>query len=146
MRDTDCIKIAKALADPTRFAILEAIRAGGSMNCSQVCESFPLSQPTISHHIKTLEAAGLITVRKEGHFHVLTACEQRVAQFVRRLTPGDADSAAGPTQRSPAKATPKPTAKSAAGSTARPTKPASTRTARATRTARGGGPTAERAD
>lgn len=104
MRDTDCIKIAKALADPTRFAILQAIRAGGSMNCSQVCECFPRSQPTISHHIKTLEAAGLITVRKEGHFHVLTACEQRVTQFLKRLA-STAEPAAKPAPRASKPAT-----------------------------------------
>lgn len=81
MRDADFVKVAKALADPTRFRMLQEIRGKGSLNCSQLCGCFPLSQPTISHHVKTLEAAGLITVRKEGQYHVLTACETRLASF-----------------------------------------------------------------
>jgi ArsR family transcriptional regulator len=81
MRDADFVKVAKALADPTRFRMLQEIRGKGSLNCSQICGCFPLSQPTISHHVKTLEAAGLITVRKEGQYHVLTACEARLAAF-----------------------------------------------------------------
>lgn len=85
MRDADFVKVAKALADPTRFRMLQEIRGKGSLNCSQVCGCFPLSQPTISHHIKTLEAAGLITVRKDGPYHVLTACEARVAAFSRAI-------------------------------------------------------------
>ena len=81
MRDADFVKVAKALADPTRFRMLQEIRGKGSLNCSQLCGCFPLSQPTISHHVKTLEAAGLITVRKDGQYHVLTACEVRLAAF-----------------------------------------------------------------
>ncbi len=81
MRDADFVKVAKALADPTRFRMLQEIRGKGSLNCSQICGCFPLSQPTISHHVKTLESAGLITVRKEGQYHVLTACEARLAAF-----------------------------------------------------------------
>lgn len=86
MRDSDFVKVAKALADPTRFRMLQEIRSRGSLNCSQVCGCFPLSQPTISHHVKALEAAGLITVRKEGQYHVLTACEQRLGAFTRALS------------------------------------------------------------
>ena len=71
--DTDrFIQIAKALSDATRFAMLDAIRAKGELTCSQVCEMFHTSQPTISHHIKTLKEAGIIRVRRDGPFHVLT--------------------------------------------------------------------------
>ncbi len=55
----DFVKIAKALADPTRHRMLQEIRAKGELTCSQVCECFHQSQPTISHHVKTLEAAGV---------------------------------------------------------------------------------------
>jgi ArsR family transcriptional regulator, arsenate/arsenite/antimonite-responsive transcriptional repressor len=82
MRDADFVKVAKALADPTRFRMLQEIRGKGSLNCTQLCGCFPLSQPTISHHVKTLEAAGLLAVRKEGQYHVLTANEPRLAAFM----------------------------------------------------------------
>lgn len=114
MRDSEFVKVAKALADPTRFRMLQEIRTRGSLNCSQVCGCFPLSQPTISHHVKALEAAGLITVRKEGQYHVLTACEQRLGAFSRALsgeepvtpngprTPSCADEAAARAAEKPA--------------------------------------------
>ena len=51
----------KALADPTRLAIVNRL-AGGEAKC--VCEfnSLGLSQPTISHHLRILREAGLIEV------------------------------------------------------------------------------------
>jgi len=81
MRDTEFVKVAKALADPTRHRILLEIRAKGQLTCSQVCECFSQSQPTISHHIKTLEAAGVINIRREGQYHILTANEDVLASF-----------------------------------------------------------------
>ncbi|QPC96024.1 metalloregulator ArsR/SmtB family transcription factor (plasmid) [Mesorhizobium sp. INR15] len=48
-----------ALSDPTRRAILVRL-ASGDTTVSQLTELFLLSQPTISKHLKVLEAAGLI--------------------------------------------------------------------------------------
>lgn len=87
MRDSEFVKIAKALADPTRHRILERIRAAGQLTCSEVCDTSPRSQPTISHHLKTLEKAGLIKVRKQGLFHVLTPNEKSIQGFTARLAP-----------------------------------------------------------
>lgn len=87
MRDADFVTIARALADPTRHQILSTIRAKGQLTCSEVCGLCTQSQPTISHHLKALENAGLIRVRKQGQFHVLTADEEVVKAFVARLAP-----------------------------------------------------------
>lgn len=87
--------------------MLQELRARGEMNCSQVCECFARSQPTISHHIKTLEAAGLIAVRKEGQFHVLSAVPATLEAFCAELT------AAPPAPV--AKAAPKPSSRSTGG-------------------------------
>jgi DNA-binding transcriptional ArsR family regulator len=48
-----------ALADPTRRAILARL-ASGDADVSELMKPFPLSQPTISKHLKVLERAGLI--------------------------------------------------------------------------------------
>ncbi len=65
--------IIKALADPHRFALLEQIaKAGCPLGCSQARAALPISAATLSHHIKELETAGLINVRREGKFHYLT--------------------------------------------------------------------------
>ncbi|MGA2809047.1 MAG: metalloregulator ArsR/SmtB family transcription factor [Terracidiphilus sp.] len=65
--------ILKALADPRRFELLEQIaKAACPLGCAQARAALPISAATLSHHIKELEAAGLIRVRREGKFHFLT--------------------------------------------------------------------------
>ena len=56
----------KALADPTRVAIVNRLAA-----CDEVCVcdlngSFDLSQPTISHHLRILREAGLVEAERRG--------------------------------------------------------------------------------
>jgi ArsR family transcriptional regulator, arsenate/arsenite/antimonite-responsive transcriptional repressor len=65
--------ILKALADPRRFELLERIaKAGCPLGCTEVRAALPISAATLSHHIKELETAGLIEVRREGKFHYLS--------------------------------------------------------------------------
>ncbi len=62
-------RISRALADPTRMEILERIAASGEeMGCSTLASECPVSQPTISHHLKELTNAGLIKSRREAKF------------------------------------------------------------------------------
>ena len=63
----------KALADPRRFELLERIaKAHCPLGCAEARAALPISAATLSHHIKELETAGLINVRREGKFHFLT--------------------------------------------------------------------------
>jgi len=65
--------ILKALADPTRFELLERIaRANCPLGCSVVGPALAIAPATLSHHIKELETAGLIDVTREGKFHFLS--------------------------------------------------------------------------
>jgi ArsR family transcriptional regulator len=62
-------RIAKALADPRRVAVLEAIAsADEECPCARLCAEFPVSKATISHHAKELLRAELVEARKEGQF------------------------------------------------------------------------------
>ena len=54
-----------ALADPTRRAILARL-AKGEAAATQLAKPFAMSQPAVSHHLKVLERAGLITRRVDG--------------------------------------------------------------------------------
>ena len=61
-------RIAKALADPRRFEILEHIAQRAEVGCQRLCGCFPVRQATISHHLKELAGAGLVESRREGQF------------------------------------------------------------------------------
>jgi DNA-binding transcriptional ArsR family regulator len=50
-----------ALADPTRRAILGRLAEEGEATVNQLAAPFPISVQAVSHHLKVLEHAGLIT-------------------------------------------------------------------------------------
>lgn len=57
----------KALADPTRLDILRIIMTQSGPVCAcDIVQRFDLSQPTISHHLKVLRDAGLLSSRRSG--------------------------------------------------------------------------------
>jgi ArsR family transcriptional regulator, arsenate/arsenite/antimonite-responsive transcriptional repressor len=60
--------IAKALSDPRRVALLEAIAKENCCGCSSLRRKFPVSKATISHHIKELVRAGLVTAQRQGQY------------------------------------------------------------------------------
>ena len=67
----DAIALAhtlKALADPARLRLLSLIaaHAGGEACVCDLTEPLGLSQPTVSHHLKVLTDAGLLTRDKRG--------------------------------------------------------------------------------
>lgn len=61
-------RIAKALADPRRFALLEAISSAQEYPCQRLCRDFPVTKATISHHLKELVRAGLVQAEREGQY------------------------------------------------------------------------------
>ncbi|MGA8299001.1 MAG: helix-turn-helix domain-containing protein [Terriglobales bacterium] len=59
--------IAKALADPRRHEILQHVGSqSGGVLCADLRERQPITAPTLSHHIKELENAGLVAITREG--------------------------------------------------------------------------------
>jgi DNA-binding transcriptional ArsR family regulator len=56
---------AKALAEPTRRAILELVR-DGELAVGTIADHFPVSRPAISQHLRVLQEADLVDVRDEG--------------------------------------------------------------------------------
>jgi ArsR family transcriptional regulator, arsenate/arsenite/antimonite-responsive transcriptional repressor len=60
-------RLLKALADPTRLAMVWCLRRAEAPVC--ICDftaTFDLGQPTISHHMGKLKAAGLVESEKRG--------------------------------------------------------------------------------
>jgi ArsR family transcriptional regulator len=56
----------KALADPTRVAIVNRLSVADEVCVCNLTETFDLSQPTISHHLKVLRDAGLVEASRRG--------------------------------------------------------------------------------
>ncbi len=64
----DLARLLKALADPTRLRLVSMVAAhAGTEACvCELTEPLGLTQPTISHHLKILVDAGILTRDKRG--------------------------------------------------------------------------------
>ncbi len=85
MDDSTLVRIAKAIADPTRFAILKAIASRQEISCGQLAELFPIAQATVSHHLNVLVNAGLVEMRKQGQHHYFRLQREAVRLFGEQL-------------------------------------------------------------
>ena len=79
--------VFKALADPTRLQILSLLarNPGGVCECN-IVDCTPLSQPTISYHVKVLKEAGLLDVEKQGLWCRFRLRKDVVGQVVTALS------------------------------------------------------------
>jgi DNA-binding transcriptional ArsR family regulator len=57
--------VLAALADPTRRAILEGVRAR-PRPVAEIADDFPISRPAVSQHLKVLQEAGLLRRHRRG--------------------------------------------------------------------------------
>jgi ArsR family transcriptional regulator len=65
--DLESLAIAcKALSHPARLAILQTLALRGACICGEIVDLMPLSQATVSQHLKILKNAGLITGETDG--------------------------------------------------------------------------------
>jgi len=85
MNPAELAKIAKALADPTRLRIYEAIAQQDEVFCGELVEKHQLSPGTVSHHLKVLADAGLIESRRDGQFIYNRARPNLVRKFCEAL-------------------------------------------------------------
>jgi len=78
-------KISRALADETRLRIFESISHRGHMNCGEIVTLRGVTPATVSHHLKILSEAGLISCRRQGQFVYSEAVPETVERFTRAL-------------------------------------------------------------
>ncbi len=62
----DLDAVFRALADPTRRAILARLAEEGSVTVTELARPLEMSQPAVSKHLKVLENAGLVTTGRDG--------------------------------------------------------------------------------
>ena len=79
-----------AIADPTRRAILEMLKNGGS-TAGEVADQFEMSWPAVSRHLRILRQSGLVWETRVGrhrHYEVNAGAVAKIAEWVAQLTGG----------------------------------------------------------
>jgi ArsR family transcriptional regulator len=65
-RDRELARLAKALGHPARVAIVRKLLACGECVCGAIVDDLPLSQATVSQHLKVLKEAGVVRGEVDG--------------------------------------------------------------------------------
>lgn len=84
----DIALLCKALGDTNRLQIVQMLSDGEKCGC-KLLEQFQFTQPTLSHHMKTLCECGLVTARKEGkwsHYSLNRETFRELQDFLAALT------------------------------------------------------------
>lgn len=64
-QEVSCASLLKMLADETRLAVVRQL-IEGPKHVSEINESLDLEQSLLSHHLKILREAGLVTSQRDG--------------------------------------------------------------------------------
>ncbi len=90
-RAVELAAVFKALADPVRLRLLSLIAShtGGEACVCEVTGAFHLTGPTISHHLKVLREAGLITGQRRGTWIYYRVHPEVLARLSAVLVPGE---------------------------------------------------------
>jgi ArsR family transcriptional regulator len=98
---TQTAELLKAMADPTRVAMVAALARSKAPVC--ICDftsAFSLTQPTISHHMSKLKAAGLVEATRRGvwtYYELRGELPATVAQIVESVVAGTVPRSSVPT-------------------------------------------------
>lgn len=87
-REGTNIQSFRALADPTRRALLDLLRDEGPLRAGDLAGAFPaISRPAVSKHLAVLRKAGLVAERRDGRerwYRLNAAPLQRVHEWLER--------------------------------------------------------------
>ena len=74
--------LLKAVADPARLQLLSIVKGspGGEACVCDMADAVGLTQPTVSHHLKVLTEAGLLTRERRGTWAWFALVPERIAQ------------------------------------------------------------------
>ena len=84
-RAREIAPILKALSDENRLALLLAI-ADKDSTVTELAEVSGMSQPLVSHHLKTLRETGLVTSTAVGRSNVYALCCDAIAEPIALLS------------------------------------------------------------
>jgi len=78
--------MAKAIGHPARIAILEHLIKKGTCVCGDLVEELPLSQSTISQHLKALKEAGIIQGNVDGVYRCYCIDQKNCANLINTVS------------------------------------------------------------
>ncbi len=81
-----CMQSLAVIADPTRREILEMLREG-EVCAGDLSDSFAISRPAVSRHLRVLREAGLVSSRVEGQRRVYSLDARPLAEIDEWLEP-----------------------------------------------------------
>ena len=74
-------KLFRGFSDPSRLALLEALR-DGERSVGDLVQITGFTQPNVSNHLSCLRDCGLVTVRQQGRFAYYSLSDDRVAKLL----------------------------------------------------------------
>jgi len=80
--------IFKALSDSNRLQIIDMLSCGELCAC-KILEKFNITQPTLSHHMKTLCDSGLVDSRRQGSWNYYSLNKEnmiKIIEFISHIT------------------------------------------------------------
>ena len=86
------VQLLTALADPVRLRIVRQLAACDGICACDFTDGFEVSQPTISHHLRVLREARVVTSERRGssiYYRLSPAAIGRLGALARDLVPGD---------------------------------------------------------
>lgn len=81
----ECLPILQTLSDAHRQDILLLLSGNGKMTVNELTEKLPLSRPAVSHHLKLLRQAGVVTVQQAGTQRYYELSMRDSVELLRRL-------------------------------------------------------------
>lgn len=85
----DYAEVCKTLGDPTRANIFDMLK-GGEMCACKILDTFSITQPTLSYHMKMLCDSNLVNVKKDGkwnHYSLNWFVVEDLTSFLNRKSP-----------------------------------------------------------
>ncbi|MBX8639800.1 MAG: metalloregulator ArsR/SmtB family transcription factor [Candidatus Thermoplasmatota archaeon] len=76
------VSVFSALAEPARLLIVRILALYGETCTCEIASALKLSQPTVTHHLKTLEEAGIIYRRPQGKWTYFGLTGERISDVI----------------------------------------------------------------
>jgi len=81
------VRLLQALADPVRLSIVRQLSSERTVCACDFTACCDVSQPTVSHHLKVLRAAGVVTAERRGTW-IFYRLDESVSGRLRELAAG----------------------------------------------------------